>query len=129
MKQKIKNIFNVTMIITFLVLMVWFMASFADIIADNNKPNPTHHKYNAFVLLTNAFDNEDTASCGNPLDGTTHIAFGSVYAICEDSIIFITDDGNLYEAFVGEPQEYDTNGYYCLFFQGEQIFKTWKEVW
>lgn len=33
------------------VLVVWFVVSFVDIVADNSMPNPIHHPLNLFVLL------------------------------------------------------------------------------
>lgn len=34
------------------VLLIWMLVSWADIVADNNYPNPQHSEYNMFVLMT-----------------------------------------------------------------------------
>lgn len=33
------------------IILAWFAFSWADIVVDNTKPNPTHWKYNAIVML------------------------------------------------------------------------------
>ena len=38
-----------------ILVAVWGFASWIDIVADNNMPNPVHSEYNLFVLL---FDRE-----------------------------------------------------------------------
>ena len=41
-----------TAFMTVLVLwVIWVLLSFADIIADNNYPNPVHHEYNFFTVV------------------------------------------------------------------------------
>lgn len=35
------------------LFVLWVAFSFCDIIADNNRPNPTHSDYNIFVLINN----------------------------------------------------------------------------
>lgn len=35
-----------------ILVLVWFFWSWADIVADNSHPNPTHSQYNMFVLMT-----------------------------------------------------------------------------
>lgn len=39
-----------------ILIFVWFIASWADIVADNSKPNPQHHPYNMFVLMTKDYE-------------------------------------------------------------------------
>ena len=36
------------------VLLFWIFASYADIVADNNKPEPVHSKYNFEIVLEKA---------------------------------------------------------------------------
>lgn len=33
------------------ILVVWFVASWADVISDNCEPNPTHSNYNSFIVF------------------------------------------------------------------------------
>lgn len=33
-------------------LLLWALVSWADIVADNNYPNPNHSEYNMFVIMT-----------------------------------------------------------------------------
>lgn len=39
------------------LFMLWLVASWVDIIADNTMPNPVHSEYNAFVMLTEFAEN------------------------------------------------------------------------
>ena len=39
------------------LLMVWLVASWVDVVADNCQPNPVHSQYNAFVVLTEFAEN------------------------------------------------------------------------
>lgn len=110
---------------------VWFVASWVDVVANNDKPSPQHSEYNMFVLGTKQEqeDVEETGTCGSPLLTTTDIRFGSIYEVTDNSVIFETDEGQLYETFVGNPQDFHTDRYYCLFFEGEEIVKCWEEHW
>lgn len=112
---------------------VWFMISWVDIVADNNLPNPTHSKHNMFVLFTEEKQEqesiEEEGNCGNPLLTTTDIRFGSIYQITDNSVIFETDEGQLYETYVGNPQDFHRDRYYCLFFESDIIVKCWEEHW
>ena len=38
------------------VFLLWLFVSWVDIVADNTQPNPTHSKYNAFVMMTENFE-------------------------------------------------------------------------
>lgn len=33
------------------VFLLWVAFSFCDVIADNNRPNPTHSEHNIFILI------------------------------------------------------------------------------
>lgn len=126
MSKVVKGIVYTVSILT----LVWFIASWADVVADNTEPNPQHSEYNMFVLMTQDKQEEEyIGTCGNPLEGTSDIRFGCVYEITDNSIIFQTDEGDLYETYVGNPQEFSADRYYCLFFQGDEIFKAWEERW
>ena len=35
-----------------ILFILWGIVSWMDIVADNRKPNPVHHPYNMFVLMT-----------------------------------------------------------------------------
>jgi len=39
------------------LFMLWLVASWVDIVADNTMPNPVHSEYNAFVMLTECAEN------------------------------------------------------------------------
>lgn len=111
-------------------LLVWFIASWVDVIADNSTQNPTHSKYNLFVLMTQQEEKEELAgACGNPLQTTDNIRFGTIYEVTDNSVVFETDEGQLYETYVGNPQDFHADRYYCLFFQGDEIVKCWEEHW
>lgn len=130
MKKFLGNVIIVISIATIL----WIALSWGDIIMDNDAPNPVHHKYNAFTLLTEVFPLDEEpqpaeAGCGNPLTHVDNICFGTVYAKTEYSVIFEVEDGNLYEVRVGNPLHFHENAFYCLFFEGDRITKAWVEVW
>lgn len=40
----------------FAALLIWLFVSWMDIVTDNCHPNPTHSRYNAFVLMTTSVD-------------------------------------------------------------------------
>ena len=131
--KKIGNALGNIYIIAVIIMVIWLVVSWVDIIADNDKPNPSHSKYNAFVLLTEEFpetvQEPAEAGCGNPLTYTDAIRFGTVYAKTEHSVIFEVEDGNLYEVLVGNPLHFHEEGFYCLFFDNNKITKVWTEVW
>lgn len=51
MKKFGKAIVNLYLVLCVL-FGIWFVASWADIIADNCAPNPVHSEYNLFVMMT-----------------------------------------------------------------------------
>ena len=111
-------------------LILWFVLSWCDIVADNTAPNPVHHPYNAFVLMTKEKQEENAdGMCGDPMSTTSDVKCGTIYSIDGNYITFLTEDGNLWTAEVGNPAEFDVNRYYCLFFQGDVIVKAFSEVW
>lgn len=55
MKKMIERVFCVAMV----CMMVWFVASWIDIVADNTKPNPYHHDWNAFCLFSDWENSEE----------------------------------------------------------------------
>lgn len=40
------------------VFLLWVLLSWVDVVSDNMSENPTHSKYNAFVMLTDAMEGE-----------------------------------------------------------------------
>ena len=74
-------------------------------------------------------EQEYIGACGNPLDGTTTIRFGVINEIKENSIVFLMDEGDLVEVEVGNPQDFNADRYYCLFYQDDTVFKAWEEHW
>ena len=113
-----------------IALMLWFFLSWCDIVADNSKPNPEHHPYNIFVLMTEKQEEEVLdGMCGDPISASTDIQCATIYAIDGNFITFELEDGNLYMVEVGDANEFDVNRYYCLFFQEDAIVKAFCEVW
>lgn len=53
MKKFLEN----TMVVLSVVFLLWLGISWADIVADNCEPHPTHAPWNAFVLMTEAMEN------------------------------------------------------------------------
>lgn len=117
-----------------IAMCLWFFLSWCDVVADNSKPNPVHHPANVFVLMTQDKQEEIEPEildgmCGDPLSTTSDVKCGTIYSIDGNYITFLTEDGNLWTAEVGNPAEFDVNRYYCLFFQGDVIVKAFSEVW
>lgn len=122
MKKLAKVIVSIIMVL----FCVWFMLSWIDVVADDTH----HHKYNMFVLMVQEKQEEEyTGACGNPLDGTTKVGFGIINEIKENTVVFLMDEGELIEVEVGDPQDFNPDRYYCLFFQGDEVFKAWEEHW
>lgn len=48
--KKILSVMYYAFIALNLALILWFVASWFDIIADNTKPNPQHYDWNFFVV-------------------------------------------------------------------------------
>ena len=46
-----KKIVNMLTILC-IALIIWIGVSFVDIVSDNNNPNPNHHEYNFFSVIT-----------------------------------------------------------------------------
>ena len=125
-----KKIIKITVYTISVALALWFFLSWCDIVADNSEPNPVHHPYNVFVLMVQDKQEEEVhGMCGDPVAASSEIKCGVIYSINGNYITFETDDGNLWTAEVGDPNEFDVNRYYCLFFQGEEIVKAFCEVW
>lgn len=38
--------------------LLWWVLSWVDVVTDNTRKNPTHSKYNAFVVLVNVMEGE-----------------------------------------------------------------------
>lgn len=126
-----KKIIKVAFYSVVILFAAWFILSWGDIVADNSTPNPVHHPYNLFVLMTKEDEatEELNGMCGDPVSASSNIQCAAIYSIEGNIITFETEDGNLWAAEVGDPNEFDVNRYYCLFFQGEEIVKAFCEVW
>lgn len=123
-----KKMFKSIVYIVSILFIAWFFLSWLDIVADNTQPNPQHSEYNLFVVMTKQ-EEEIEGACGNPLDGTTSIRFGVISEVKADSIVFLMDEGDLQEVEVGNTADFDVDRYYCLFYQGDEVFKAWEEHW
>lgn len=118
---------------------LWFVLSWADIVVDNTEPNPVHHKYNLFVLMTESMDDtaepDYTGSCGDPL--TLRQTTAEIVRINDNIITFMDADGEEWIAEVGNPAEFDPAGYYIIMFDDmgtadlydDEILKVFREVW
>ena len=115
------------------VAMVWFgwvFASYVDIVSHNNEPNPQYQEWNFF---TKAFSNERKqeqveGKCGDFSESNFEIKYAEIYSVSHNSVIFETEDGNLWEVTPESTNEYDINKFYCLFFDGDEIVKIFQEV-
>lgn len=125
----------------FFAVMIWVAASYIDIVADNTRPNPVHHPYNAFVLLTGWQDEgeevERDGQCGNPIQPYVRIACGWIIDKDGDLLTIEDEDGNIWEVEVGYGENFEVDEYLCIFFdkmdtdniEDDEIVKLWKEVW
>lgn len=111
------------------VLLLWMLVSWADIVADNSRPNPQHYDWNFFIVFFNDKQEEEyTDSCGDPL------ALPSITATAiqkdGNTVKFMDEDGNIYIAEVGDPNAFPLYGYYILMFDdNNDILKAFVEVW
>lgn len=84
-------------------------------------------------------EREEAGKCGNPVNAYTRVVCGEVVAINEqDNILTLVDeDGETWIVEVGNAKEFDTNWYYCIFFDtmgttdiyDDEVVKLWREVW
>lgn len=51
--------FSRIMVTLEVLFLLWLFVSWVDIIADNTQPNPQHSQYNAFVILTENFEEKN----------------------------------------------------------------------
>lgn len=52
--MKLGKMISALMYTVSILLVVWFVWSWADVIADNGQPNPIHSEYNLFVMMVNS---------------------------------------------------------------------------
>lgn len=121
-----------------ILLIIWAGLSWADIISDNCDQNPTHSKYNLFVLL---FPEEDEPTptegqCGDPL-AALRVDMASIKERSDTGVIFLTDDGNTWYTEPETMEDFSTDGYYVVMFDtmgtdtidDDQILKVFREIW
>lgn len=124
-----------------IALAIWFVASWADIVADNCEPNPVHSKYNMFVLMTKQkeepVENMD-GQCGSPLTDRTRLATAIINAIDDNTLTLTTvEDGEQWIVEVGYGESFSIDDYLCVFFDtmeteniyDDEIVKLWVERW
>lgn len=46
-----RHIFNALLTLLFIAVAAWMLTSYADIVADNRSPEPTHSEYNFFTVI------------------------------------------------------------------------------
>ena len=113
------------------LFLLWAFFSWVDVVSDNCSPNPQHSDLNLFVLMTGSAKEDEpeaeSGSCGNPLD-YYETTMGWIVDKTNTSIIFQTEDGNQYEALVGNVNEF-RDGYYVLMMKDDVIEKAFVEVW
>ena len=127
--------------VCYAVVIVWLIASWVDIVADNCESNPQHSKYNAFVLMTQQKEEEPAeieGSCGSPLTDRTRLATAIITNIDNNVLTLDTlEDGEEWTVEVGYGENFSTDDYLCVFFDtmgtesiyDDEIVKLWKEVW
>lgn len=115
-----------------MVFIAWAIVSWADIVADNCKPNPVHNPYNLFVLL---FDEdkpeaepEMNGQCGDPLS-VFDVTTGYIQQKNDTKVWFVAENGNTYVTEVGNVENFALEGYYTLMLDGDQVVKAFVEVW
>lgn len=83
-------------------------------------------------------DFSDGGTCGSPITAETRIDCAIVSSISGNEIIFETvSDGNLWTVEVGNADNFNPNGYYCIYFdtngtdsnEDDTIAKAFIEVW
>lgn len=114
------------------VFIAWVIVSWADIVADNCKPNPVHNPYNLFVLL---FDEDKPEAepemggqCGDPLS-VFDVTTGYIQQKNDSKVWFVAENGNTYVTEVGNVDNFALEGYYTLMLDGDQVVKAFVEVW
>lgn len=126
--------------VCYAVVIIWFIASWVDIVADNSEPNPQHSEYNAFVLMTKQEEEpaEVDGMCGSPLTDRTRLATAVITRIDGNTLTLVTlEDGEEWTVEVGYGENFSTDDYLCVFFDNmgtesiydDEIVKLWKEVW
>lgn len=115
-----------------MVFIAWAIVSWADIVADNCKPNPVHNPYNLFVLL---FDEnkpeaepEMNGQCGDPLS-VFDVTTGYIQQKNDTKVWFVAENGSTYVTEVGNVENFALEGYYTLMLDGGQVVKAFVEVW
>lgn len=115
------------------VVLAWFVLSTAEVCTKNLSGKEVS-KINVYNVITHTTEEEITEGCGNPITKDTVIVTACVYSINGEEVIFETEDGELYGVWVSNPQNYTTEGYYCLFLRPAEdddlmVIKTFVEVW
>lgn len=114
------------------VFIAWVIVSWADIVADNCKPNPVHNPYNLFVLLFNEDKSEAElemdGQCGDPLS-VFDVTTGYIQQKDDSKVWFVAENGNTYVTEVGNVENFALEGYYTLMLDGDQVVKAFVEVW
>lgn len=114
------------------VFIAWVIVSWADIVADNCKPNPVHNPYNLFVLLFNEdkpeAELEMDGQCGDPLS-VFDVTTGYIQQKDDSKVWFVAENGNTYVTEVGNVENFALEGYYSLMLDGDQVVKAFVEVW
>ena len=111
------------------LLLLWFFISWVDIAADNCSPNPQHYDWNLFVLMTeSAKEDEPQGTCGDPLS-VFDVTTGYIQQKNDSKVWFVAENGNTYVTEVGNVENFALEGYYTLMLDGDQVVKTFVEVW
>lgn len=139
-----KKVVKIAAMLVSVSFIAWFILSWADIVADNCKPNPVHNKYNMFVLMTQDKQEKEEpvpnndGKCGSPLTDRIRLATAIITAIDGNSLTLITvEDGEQWTVEVGDGENFSTDDYLCVFFDtmeteniyDDEIAKLWVERW
>lgn len=138
MKKLMKSIICVILV----VLAVWFVASWIDIVADNTQPNPQHSKYNMFVLMTSGKEEEEEIEIdeewNNLMNDNTRLASAIIDNINDDVLTIITaEDDREWVVEVVDGDSFSEDDYLCVFFntmgtdnvEDDEIMKLYVERW
>lgn len=49
--MRVSKVMSVLYYAALILLLVWFTASYIDVVIDNHLPNPVHYEWNAFLVM------------------------------------------------------------------------------
>lgn len=123
----------------FVLLAIWSVFSWVDIVADNTQPNPQHSKYNLFVLMASDKEKpEMDEEWDNLMTDHTRLASAIIDNIDGDVLTIITaEDDREWVVEVVDGDSFSEDDYLCVFFntigtenvEDDEIMKLYVEKW